>query len=227
MPGMTLLGEALTFLVDEDLVNYNADSPDDPPGDSFEDRCRNKLMGGAYVDSRVGYQTPQDIIAHQMGVDDGALDLSFLDDSDDEFSVRDQRIAAIQVAELARQAKENRVSYPALYTDHWTYGIEVDESAPVRECSRTCVPVKDLCHKRVESKKQQKTHREDYLDFEGRLVFDKNRHCVVTPEMRARRSRKWNARTTIRGASVDLIVHTDNFGLTAVSWFDATPRTLR
>ena len=40
MPGRTLLGEALTFEHDEQLVGYCLNNSDEPVGDSFEDRCK-------------------------------------------------------------------------------------------------------------------------------------------------------------------------------------------
>lgn len=75
-----MLGESLTFAHDGQLCGYCLSNPDDPFGDSFDDRCRNKLMGGAYIDSREGGQTPQEVIAHLIGVDDGEDDESYLDD---------------------------------------------------------------------------------------------------------------------------------------------------
>lgn len=227
MPGVTLtslVDEAMTFDHDFQLIGISDNDPNEPHGDSFEDRCRKKAEY-AWFDSRdpkgeVNLVSPHD-------ADDGTFDLGYLDDSDDEFSVRDQRIAALQSAELARKVKENRISYPASYIDHFTLGIEMDESALACECSRTRIPVKDLCHKRVLSKKKQKDDRKNFLEFEDRLVFDKTRYCVVTPEMHARRSRKCNARDTIRGAQVDLIVHTGNFGLTVNSWLEASARVQR
>lgn len=228
MPGVTLtslVDEAMTFDHDFQLIGISDNDPNEPHGDSFEDRCRKKAEY-VWFDSR----DPKGevcLVSLEAADDESYEDLGFDDSDDDEWNEQDRRIAAFQSAELARQLKENRISYPTTYADHFILGTEVDEFAPARECSRTLIPVKDLCHKRIMSKSKAKSDRENFLDYEERLVFDRNRHCAVTKEMRARRSRKCNARDTIRGATVDLIVHVDNFGLTTNSWLEASARVQR
>lgn len=101
MPGMTLCGEALTFAHDAQLLGFCLDNPDEPAGDDFETRCRNKLLGGAWIDPQVGYLTQEDVDA-MNGVVEAASDT---DDEEESYDADDE-VRGIRASFCAMSSRE-------------------------------------------------------------------------------------------------------------------------
>jgi len=105
MPGMTLCGEALMFAHDQDLLNCCPDNLDEPAGDDFETRCRNKLSGGGWINPQVGYITQEDIDA-MNGVEAADGDTDDDDDGEDEGYNADDEVRGIRARFAAMTTRE-------------------------------------------------------------------------------------------------------------------------
>ncbi len=115
--------------------------------------------------------------------------------------LRSDRQRAVHEAELRRQEAENRVSYPTSLADSYfddpALTLPQHELAKMRHEAgeREAIREPDC---RVASRKYKKRQNAKLRKVTGCLVFDPDRHCVVSAEMRVRRPRKCNRRESVR-----------------------------
>ena len=118
MPGMTLIGEAMTFAHDQELLGFCLDEHDEPAGDDFATRCKEKRFG-RYIDSR-NPEFSMSQIEMMDGVDRDAADETDGVDRDDvdegevsDVEVRDRFAQFCDMSSRAQASEVDRLKHLA------------------------------------------------------------------------------------------------------------------